>query len=201
MSYFKIIRKTIINIWMVGILSFAAMYAGITLVMPLPFVGGIVLFMIDYGIFFLAAMIFLWKVSEAQGYTLGLAKQFDKKKYLICVLTGTLLNLSLALLLLQIPIVNFIPVILNYYFIFPQDLIFDNTSIPEIIAMCISLIIDTPILFAVMFFGACSGDKYATFIRESTEIETDSSELLEQESTTTPRKPGTSWRDSVKRGE
>jgi hypothetical protein len=183
---------------MVGILSFAATYAGITLAMPLPFLGDIVLFMIDYGIFFLAAMVFLWKMSETQGYTLGLANQFDKKKYLICVLIGTLANLALALLLLPIPIVNFIPVILNYYFVFPQDLIFDNTSIPEIFSMYIAFFIDTPILFAVMFFGACSGDKYGTYIRESTKNETDFSELSTEERKPTPRKPGTSWRDSIK---
>ena len=111
---------------------------------------------------------------------------------------GLAINFAVCAILLPIPGVQLIPVALNYYIIFPLELLTDNFNVPTIPAVYISLVVDTPIILAVMFFGGCSGDKYATFIRESTEIETDSSELLEQGRTTTPRKPGTSWRDSVK---
>ena len=212
MSYSKIFRKTVFNIWLVGMLNCGATLIGLMLSMIVPYIGYVIFFMIDYGIFFLASMVFLWKMSENHGYTLGLENKFDKKKYLIGVLIGILINIAFFLLLSPIPIINFIPAILNYYYIFPYNIISDflllpkesisgYVYLPDLIATYTSFLIDTPILFAVMFFGACSGDKYATFIRESTEIETDSSELLEQERTTTPRKPGTSWRDSVKRGE
>ncbi|MBQ4628749.1 MAG: hypothetical protein IJB44_06695 [Clostridia bacterium] len=66
--------------------------------------------------------------------------------------------------------------------------------LPDLIATYTSFLIDTPILLAVIFFGGCSGDRYAALVRD----ESDSSELFEQERTATPRKPGTSWRDSVK---
>lgn len=198
MSYSKIIKKTIFNIILLGVVSFAVLYVGVMFTTSLEVLSNIFVFLVKFGGFFLAAMIFLWKLSETEGYTLGLAKQFDRKKYLKGVSLGLAINFVVCAILLPIPGVQFIPVALNYYIIFPLELLTDNFNVPTIPAIYISFIIDTPILLAVMFFGACSGDKYATFIRESTEIETDSSELLEQERTTTPRKPGTSWRDSVK---
>jgi len=110
---------------------------------------------------------------------------------------SSILILTFVLLLIQIPVINFIPLILNYYFVFPSNLIFDKLNIPEVFSIYIALFIDTPILISVMFLGACSGNKYATFIRDTTKIETDSSELLETERTTTPISPKHSWRDSV----
>ena len=198
MSYSKIIKKTIFNIILLGVVSFAVLYVGVMFMTSLEVLSNIFVSLVKFGGFFLAAMIFLWKLSETEGYTLGLAKQFDRKKYLKGVALGLAINFVVCAILLLIPGVQLIPAALNYYIIFPLELLTDNFNVPTIPAIYISFIIDTPILLAVIFFGACSGDKYATFIRESTEIETDSSELLEQERTTTPRKPGTSWRDSVK---
>jgi len=37
-------------------------------------------FMVDYGILFLATMVFFLKMSKTEGYTLGLAKKFDNKE-------------------------------------------------------------------------------------------------------------------------
>ena len=133
----------------------------------------------------------------------------NKKKYFIGVLIGILINIAFFLLLSPIPIINFIPAILNYYYIFPYNIISDflllpkesmsgYVYLPDLIATYTSFLIDTPILFAVIFFGGCSGDRYETLVRESSKNESDSSELFEQERTATPRKPGTSWRDSVK---
>lgn len=198
MSYSKIIKKTIFNIILLGVVSFAVLYVGLMFMTSLEVLSNIFVSLVKFGGFFLAAMIFLWKLSETEGYTLGLAKQFDRKKYLKGVALGLAINFAVCAILFLIPGVQVITMALNYYIIFPLELLTDNFNVPTIPAIYISFIIDTPILLAVMFFGACSGDKYATFIRESTEIETDSSELLEQERTTTPRKPGTSWRDSVK---
>ena len=198
MSYSKIIKKTIFNIILLGVVSFAVLYVGLMFTTSLEVLSNIFVSLVKFGGFFLAAMIFLWKLSETEGYTLGLAKQFDRKKYLKGVALGLAINFAVCAILLPIPGVQLIPVALNYYIIFPLELLTDNFNVPTIPAVYISLVVDTPIILAVMFFGGCSGDKYATFIRESTEIETDSSELLEQGRTTTPRKPGTSWRDSVK---
>ena len=198
MSYSKIIKKTIFNIILLGVVSFAVLYVGVMFTISLEVLSNIFVSLLKFGGFFLAAMIFLWKLSETEGYTLGLAKQFDRKKYLKGVSLGLAINFAVCAILLLIPGIQIIPVALNYYIIFPLELLTDNFNVPTIPAIYISFIIDTPIILAVMFFGACSGDKYATFIRESTEIETDSSELLEQERTTTPRKPGSSWRDSIK---
>ena len=198
MSYSKIIKKTIFNIILLGVVSFAVLYVGLMFTTSLEVLSNIFVSLVKFGGFFLATMIFLWKLSETEGYTLGLAKQFDRKKYLKGVALGLAINFAVCAILLLIPGVQLIPAALNYYIIFPLELLTDNFNVPTIPAIYISFIIDTPILLTVMFFGACSGDKYATFIRESTEIETDSSELLEQERTTTPRKPGSSWRDSIK---
>ena len=201
MSYAKIIKKTILNIVLVSIVSFAVLYVGTMFTTSLEVLSNIFLSLIKFGGFFLAAMIFLWKLSETEGYKLGLAKQFDRKKYLKGVALSIAINFVFCAILLPIPGVQVVPLMLNYYLVFPNGILTDTFNVPTIPAMYISLIIDSPILLAVIFFGACSGDKYGTYIRESTKIETDSSELLEHESTTTPRKPGTSWRDSVKRGE
>ena len=209
MSYSKIFRKTVFNIWLVGMLNCGATLIGLMLSMIVPYIGYVIFFMIDYGIFFLASMVFLWKMSENHGYTLGLENKFDKKKYLIGVLIGILINIAFFLLLSPIPIINFIPAILNYYYIFPYNIISDffllpkesmsgYVYLPDLIATYTSFLIDTPILFAVIFFGGCSGDRYAALVRESTKNENDSSELFEQERTATPKKSGTTWRDSVK---
>ncbi|MBQ4628750.1 MAG: hypothetical protein IJB44_06700 [Clostridia bacterium] len=198
MSYSKIIKKTIFNIILLGVVSFAVLYVGVMFTISLEVLSNIFVSLLKFGGFFLAAMIFLWKLSETEGYTLGLAKQFDRKKYLKGVSLGLAINFAVCAILLLIPGIQIIPVALNYYIIFPLELLTDNFNVPTIPAVYISLAVDTPIILAVMFFGACSGDKYATFIRESTKNENDSSELLEHERTTTPRKPGTSWRDSVK---
>jgi len=209
MSYSKIFRKTVFSIWLVGMLNCGATLIGLMLSMIVPYIGYVIFFMIDYGLFFLASMVFLWKMSENHGYALGLEKKFDKKKYLIGILIGILINIAFFLLLSPIPIINFIPAILNYYYIFPYDIISDffllpkesmsaYVYLPDLIATYTSFLIDTPILFAVIFFGGCSGDRYATLVRKSTKNEPDSSELFEQERTATPRKSGTSWRDSVK---
>ena len=209
MSYSKIFRKTVFNIWLVGMLNCGATLIGLMLSMIVPYIGYVIFFMIDYGIFFLASMVFLWKMSENHGYTLGLENKFDKKKYLIGVLIGILINIVFFLLLSPIPIINFIPAILNYYYIFPYNIISDffllpkesmsgYVYLPDLIATYTSFLIDTPILFAVIFFGGCSGDRYAALVRESTKNENDSSELLTEERSPTPRKPKGSWRDSVK---
>ncbi|MBO5299252.1 MAG: hypothetical protein J6B51_04145, partial [Clostridia bacterium] len=118
--------------------------------------------------------------------------------YLKGVALGLAINFVVCAILLPIPGVQFIPVALNYYIIFPLELLTDNFNVPTIPAVYISLAVDTPIILAVIFFGGCSGDRYATLVRESTKNENDSSELFEQERTATPRKSGTSWRDSVK---
>ncbi len=209
MSYSKIFRKTVFNIWLVGMLNCGATLIGLMLSMIVPYIGYVIFFMIDYGIFLLASMVFLWKMSENHGYTLGLENKFDKKKYLIGILIGILINIVFFLLLSPIPIINFIPAILNYYYIFPYNIISDffllpkesmssYVYLPDLIATYTSFLIDTPILFAVIFFGGCSGDRYATLVRESTKNETDFSELSTEEQKPTPRKPQSSWRDSVK---
>ncbi|MBO5035638.1 MAG: hypothetical protein J6D42_00985, partial [Clostridia bacterium] len=136
--------------------------------------------------------------SETDGYKFGLAGNFSKIKYLTGVGLGIVINLAFTLLISFIPYFNLFPIMMNYYFIFPFQFIREHLDLTEVLAVHTSLIIDAPILLAVIFFGGCSGDRYATLVRESTEIETDSFELLEQESTTTPRKPQSSWRDSIK---
>ena len=80
MSYSKIIKKTIFNIILLGVVSFAVLYVGLMFTTSLEVLSNIFVSLVKFGGFFLAAMIFLWKLSETEGYTLGLAKQFDRKK-------------------------------------------------------------------------------------------------------------------------
>ena len=198
MSYLNVIKKTIFHIWLIGAMTFAISSFALMISTALGFFNNIILFLITFGGFFFATMIFLWKLSETDGYKFGLAGNFSKIKYLTGVGLGIVINLAFTLLISFIPYFNLFPIMMNYYFIFPFQFIREHLDLTEVLAVHTSLIIDAPILLAVIFFGGCSGDRYATLVRESTEIETDSFELLEQESTTTPRKPQSSWRDSIK---
>ena len=200
MSIIKTAGKVIFNIWLIGVVAFAFTYVGIMLAMPLGIIGEIILGIIYYGALFAACMVFLWKLSDRHGYGLGLEEKFDKKKYLLSVLIGAGANLALASILIPIPVVCFAAAILNYYYIFPYQLFYLYMNMSEIAATYTAMVIDTPIIAAVIFLGACYGAKDAERIRESQKADAEAAEAEEQKNGGSQRKSG-SWRDSVNQGE
>lgn len=199
MNYFKVTCKVIFNIWLIGVVAFAFTYVGIMIAMPLGIIGEVILGIIYSGGLFAACMIFLWKLSDRYGYSLGLEDQFDKKKYLICVIIGACVNLAFASILIPIPVVNLAAAILNYYYIFPYQLFYLYLNLPEITGTYIAMLIDTPIIAAVMFFGACFGAKVAKRIREAHKVDAEATESAEQP-TNHIKKTG-SWRDAINQKE
>lgn len=199
MNYFKLIRKTLFQVWLIGFASFAAYYVIMLFTGFISFLMSFLFIFMTFGGFFIAAMILIWKLSEAEGNDLEWAGKFDKRKYLLAISIAISINLALAILISFSPPQSFLQMfhMINYYFIFPNNILLVYFHLPYEISIRISYIIDSLIIIAVKYFAACSGSRYAIYVRENTENESGSSELLINSSTTTPRRQG-AWKDSIK---
>lgn len=198
MSIFRTARKTLFQLWLTGVLTFAFVYVGQVLTISLEFLTNIFLGILKFGVFFIAAMIFVWKMSESEGHDLEWSRKFDKRKYLLAIFLGVAINWVITFFISFMPPRSFLQFyqVLNYYYIFPNGLLLESFHLPVEVSVRIANTVDSLIIIAVKYFAACSGSKYAAYVRENTKNESGSDELLVNSSTKTPRKLG-SWRDSI----
>jgi len=198
-NYLKLIRKTLFQVWLIGFVCFAAFYASMLFSGFISFLMSFLLYFMTFGGFFIAAMVMIWKLSEAEGNDLEWARKFDKRKYLLGISIAITINLSLAILISFLPPQSFLQMfqLINYYFIFPHNILQEYFHLPYEISVRISYIIDSLIIIAVKYFAACSGSRYAIYVRENTQNESGATQRLNDAKIQTHCKPG-AWKDSIK---